>query len=65
MTKEEIKRKIKELEEKEKNVKGTDCEVYTRIVGYLRPVNQFNDGKQQEFAERKEFRVEEAEVVKG
>ncbi len=31
------------------------CEVYTRIVGYLRPVNQFNPGKQQEFKERKEF----------
>jgi len=33
------------------------CEVYTRIVGYLRPVNQFNPGKQQEFKERKEFKI--------
>ncbi len=32
------------------------CEVYSRIVGYLRPVSQWNDGKQQEFAERKEFK---------
>jgi len=32
------------------------CEVYTRVVGYLRPVQQFNFGKQQEFAERKEFK---------
>lgn len=31
------------------------CEVYSRIVGYLRPVNQWNAGKQQEFKERKEF----------
>lgn len=31
------------------------CEVYTRIVGYLRPVSQFNIGKQQEFKERKTF----------
>jgi ribonucleoside-triphosphate reductase len=31
------------------------CEVYTRIVGYLRPVSQWNQGKQQEFKERKEF----------
>ena len=31
------------------------CEVYSRIVGYLRPVNQWNDGKQEEFKERKMF----------
>jgi len=33
------------------------CEVYSRIVGYLRPVQQWNLGKQQEFKERKEFKV--------
>lgn len=33
------------------------CEVYSRIVGYIRPVQQFNDGKQQEFKERKEYKV--------
>jgi len=33
------------------------CEVYTRIVGYLRPVQQWNLGKQQEFKDRKEFVV--------
>lgn len=31
------------------------CEVYSRIVGYLRPVQQWNKGKKQEFEERKEF----------
>lgn len=31
------------------------CEVYSRIVGYIRPVNQWNDGKQEEFKERKLF----------
>lgn len=35
------------------------CEVYSRVVGYLRPVRQWNFGKQQEFEERKEFKVEE------
>jgi ribonucleoside-triphosphate reductase len=35
----------------------SDCEVYSRIVGYLRPVNQWNDGKQEEFKERKLFNV--------
>jgi ribonucleoside-triphosphate reductase len=33
------------------------CEVYSRVVGYLRPVSQWNVGKQQEFKERKEFKI--------
>jgi len=33
------------------------CEVYSRVVGYLRPVGQWNKGKQQEFKERKEFKL--------
>jgi len=57
MTREEILRKIKELEEKKKQIKGTPCEVYSRVVGYLRPVQQWNDGKQEEFEERKTFKV--------
>jgi anaerobic ribonucleoside-triphosphate reductase len=32
------------------------CEVYSRIVGYIRPVQQWHKGKQQEFGERKEFK---------
>jgi ribonucleoside-triphosphate reductase len=35
------------------------CEVWSRPVGYLRPVQHWNKGKQQEFRERKEFKVEE------
>ncbi|MCX6737280.1 MAG: ribonucleoside triphosphate reductase [Candidatus Parcubacteria bacterium] len=31
------------------------CEVYSRIVGYLRPVSQWNEGKQEEFNERVTF----------
>jgi anaerobic ribonucleoside-triphosphate reductase len=31
------------------------CEVYSRVVGYLRPVDQWNDGKQAEFALRRTF----------
>jgi len=33
------------------------CEVYSRIVGYLRPVHQWNKGKQQEFKDRLEFKI--------
>lgn len=35
--------------------KRTKCEVYSRVVGYLRPVNQWNEGKQAEFYDRKEY----------
>ncbi len=34
---------------------GERAEVYSRVVGYLRPVEQWNDGKQAEFADRKVF----------
>ena len=37
--------------------KKVPCEVYSRIVGYLRPVRDWNEGKQQEFAERKTYNV--------
>ncbi|MEM4065196.1 MAG: ribonucleoside triphosphate reductase, partial [Candidatus Micrarchaeaceae archaeon] len=33
----------------------TKCEVYSRIVGYLRPVSQWNAGKQEEFKDREMF----------
>jgi len=35
--------------------KQIPCEVYSRIVGYFRPVSNWNDGKNQEFKERQEF----------
>jgi anaerobic ribonucleoside-triphosphate reductase len=39
------------------------CEVYSRIVGYLRPVQNWHQGKRQEFSERKVFRVSEAAMT--
>jgi hypothetical protein len=33
--------------------KVVPCEIYSRVVGYFRPVSQWNRGKQQEFRERK------------
>lgn len=33
------------------------CEVYSRVVGYYRSVSQFNIGKQEEYKERKVFRL--------
>jgi len=35
----------------------TYCEVYSRVVGYLRPVDQWNEGKQQEFESRQTYSV--------
>lgn len=38
---------------------GSSCEIYSRVVGYLRPVMNWNDGKKEEFKERQylEFKV--------
>jgi len=38
------------------------CEVYSRVVGYLRPVGQWNLGKRQEFKERKEYKIKSKKV---
>jgi len=34
---------------------GSECEIYSRIVGYIRPVKQWNKGKKAEFKNRKTF----------
>ncbi len=47
----------KQSEDTTKAKKRVPCEVYSRIVGYLRPVQDWNEGKQQEFAERETYSV--------
>jgi len=37
------------------NAQRTKCEIYSRVVGYLRPINQWNDGKREEFGDRMNF----------
>ena len=51
---------------KEKTAKKqrTRCEVYSRVVGYLRPVQQWNDGKRAEFFDRKTFKPAMTVMVK-
>lgn len=39
-----------------KNLK-VPVEVYSRVVGYFRPVDQWNKGKQEEFVNRKEYKI--------
>lgn len=34
----------------------TRCEIWTRVMGYHRPVSAFNPGKQAEHRERRQFR---------
>lgn len=31
------------------------CEIFSRVVGYIRPVNQWNEGKQEEFKQRRVY----------
>jgi anaerobic ribonucleoside-triphosphate reductase len=40
---------------KERKVCGAKTEVYSRIVGYFRPVANWNQGKKQEFEDRKTY----------
>ncbi len=41
-----------ELDESER----TRCEIWTRVMGYYRPVSMWNAGKQSEYADRRAFR---------
>ncbi len=54
----EIDAELKSAKEALANVKGTETEVYARIVGYYRSVRNWNKGKAEEFKERKTFNVE-------
>jgi ribonucleoside-triphosphate reductase (formate) len=40
---------------------GAVSEVYSRVVGYLRPVNQWNEGKVEEFKQRRTFKIEQSD----
>ncbi len=42
---------------------GAKTEVYSRVTGYLRPVQNFNEGKKEEYMERKKFVVREYQVA--
>lgn len=42
---------------------GNDTEVYSRITGYYRPVQNFNDGKAQEFKDRKVYDIANSKLI--
>ena len=60
---EQIDQEIATLQKKLKQVKGTRTEVYTRIVGYHRAVQNWNNGKREEYKYRKTFKVSEGEIA--
>lgn len=37
---------------------GKKCEIYSRVCGYFRPVNNWNRGKREEWKERKTFIID-------
>lgn len=41
----------------------TRCEIWTRVMGYHRPVSEWNIGKREEFAQRVPFREDSPGVI--
>jgi ribonucleoside-triphosphate reductase len=50
-----IDRDIERVKKELGSVRGSETEVYARIVGYYRSVRNWNKGKKDEFKHRKEF----------
>lgn len=49
------------------NTKRTPCEIYTRVMGYIRPVSAYNQWKKSEFYGRKYFeenKVDNSDFIK-
>ncbi len=49
---------MEKQEQKSLKAKRQPCEIYSRTVGYLRPVKQWNKGKRAEFKQRKTFKID-------
>lgn len=58
MEREDIKKQIAELKKEMAEVHGPKCEVFSRVCGYLRPVQNWNHGKREEFSLRKTMKAE-------
>jgi hypothetical protein len=55
MTLEQIETEIAEVRHELAEVKGTETEIYTRIVGYYRSLRNWNKGKKEEYGQRVAF----------
>ena len=61
----DINTEIERLKKELKNVQGTKCEVYSRIVGYHRPIDNWNEGKQAEYKNRRPFVVHDLSLTRN
>lgn len=52
-----LESELASLKEMKDAVKGSACEVYSRVCGYLRPTQNWNKGKKEEFCMRKLYSV--------
>lgn len=59
---EQINQEIDSLEKKLQEVKGTQTEVYTRIVGYHRAIDNWNKGKKEEYKFRVPFKFNQNDI---
>lgn len=62
-TLEEVEKEIAETKAALADVHGTETEVYARIVGYYRAVKHWNNGKKDEFYQRKMFTLEASNII--
>jgi len=53
------------MKKEKMKVKAIPCETYSRIVGYYRPVQGWNDGKKEEFEDRKYISLKEGTYGKA
>ena len=60
----EIDADIAQAKKELEDARGTDCEVYARIVGYYRSVRNWNKGKREEYKERKMFLQDDAATAR-
>ena len=63
--KNKLETEIQSLKDEQANCKGPKCEVYSRVVGYMRPVQNWNKGKKAEYEMRKTYKVENAARPNG
>lgn len=52
-----ILNEVNSMEDSNRKVQRCNCktEVYSRVCGFFRPINNFNKGKEQEFKERHSY----------
>lgn len=57
MTLQECETRIKKLKVQHAEIKGLECQVFSRITGFYQPLNTWNKGKKSEYSQRKTFAI--------